>query len=113
MASRAGSIRTNRLLIGDAAVASHLYHIAQEAVSNAIKHGKAGQIEIDLWNKRASGVLSVRDTGCGIAPGAQEHSGMGLDIMKHRAKMIGGVLAIASDGQGTTVTCRFPVAAEN
>ncbi len=101
------------LLIGDPVVASHLYHIAQEAVSNAIKHGKAGQIEIDLWNKRASGVLTVRDTGSGIAPGAQEHSGMGLDIMKHRAKMIGGALAIASDGQGTTVTCRFPLAVEN
>jgi PAS domain S-box-containing protein len=101
------------LLIRDPTVASHLYHIAQEAVSNAIKHGKAGQIEIDLRNRLASGVLTVRDTGCGIAPGPAEQAGMGLDIMKHRAKMIGGTLAIASNERGTTVTCRFPVAAEN
>jgi PAS domain S-box-containing protein len=100
------------LLVYDATASSHLYHIAQEAVSNAIKHGKARHIEIDLRGGRASGVLTVRDTGCGIAPGPRQHSGMGLDIMKHRAKMIGGALAIASGSQGTTVTCRFPLAEE-
>jgi signal transduction histidine kinase len=84
------------LLIHDATVASHLYHIAQEAVSNAIKHGKARYIEIELRGRSASGVLKVRDTGCGIAPGLREHSGMGLD-----------------NGRGTTVTCRFPVAGED
>jgi PAS domain S-box-containing protein len=100
------------LLIHDATVSSHLYHIAQEAVSNAIKHGKARQIEIDLRNGHSTGVLSVRDTGCGIAPGPGEHKGMGLDIMKHRATMIGGALAISSSRKGTTVTCRFPVATD-
>ena len=101
------------LLMHDAAAASHLYHIAQEAVSNAIKHGKADHIEIDLQGGLDSGVLMVRDTGCGIRPGPQEHAGMGLDIMKHRATMIGGVLTILSDPRGTTVTCRFPVAEES
>jgi signal transduction histidine kinase len=101
------------VLIGDATVASHLYHIAQEAVSNAIKHGQAKQIEIHLRGKNASGVLMVRDTGSGIPPEPREHSGMGLDIMKHRATMIGGALVIASSGRGTTVTCRFPVITEN
>jgi signal transduction histidine kinase len=100
------------LLIHDASVASHLYHIAQEAVSNAIKHGKARHIEIHLRGTSASAVLMVRDSGCGIAPGPREHSGMGLDIMKHRATMIGGALAIASNGHGTTVTCRFPGSVE-
>jgi len=100
------------LLMRDATVASHLYHIAQEAVSNAIKHGKAKRIEIHLRSRNSSGVLMVRDTGCGISPGPREHSGMGLDIMKHRASMIGGALVIASNGHGTTVTCRFPVAVE-
>jgi PAS domain S-box-containing protein len=100
------------LLIRDATVASHLYHIAQEAVSNGIKHGKARHIEINLRHRRASGVLIVRDDGCGITPGPAERSGMGLDIMKHRAKMIGGAVVIGSNGQGTTVTCYFPVAAE-
>ena len=102
-----------RLLIHDATVASHLYHIAQEAVSNAIKHGKARHIEIHLRGRRASGVLMVRDTGSGIAPVPREHSGMGLDIMKHRANTIGGSLEISSNGQGTLVTCFFPVAVED
>jgi PAS domain S-box-containing protein len=97
------------LLIHDATVASHLYHIAQEAVSNGIKHGKARSIEIHLRASRASGLLMVRDTGSGIAPGSREHGGMGLDIMKHRANMIGGSLTISSNGQGTVVTCHFPV----
>jgi PAS domain S-box-containing protein len=100
------------LLVHDAAVASHLYHIAQEAVSNAIKHGKAARVEIELHRGHTSGVLTVRDTGCGIAPGIHSHTGMGLDIMKHRAKMIGGALTIRSNPSGTIVTCRFPVSEE-
>ena len=100
------------LQIHDATAASHLYHIAQEAVSNAIKHGQATGIEIDLRGGNAVGVLVVRDNGHGIAAAAREHSGMGLDIMKHRAKMIGGALAIVSNPRGTTVTCRFPLAKE-
>ncbi len=101
------------LLIRDATVASHLYHIAQEAVSNAIKHGKARHIDIDLRNRGAEGVLIVRDTGCGIAPEPREHSGMGLDIMKHRARMVGGALGIASSSEGTIVTCHFPLSGED
>jgi PAS domain S-box-containing protein len=99
------------LPIHDPAVASHLYHIAQEAVSNAIKHGKSKHIEIDL-HSGAWGVLAIRDDGCGIAPGPRDRPGMGLDIMRHRAKMIGGALAIVSDPEGTIVTCRFPLAGE-
>jgi len=101
------------LLIHDAAVSSHLYHIAQEAVSNAIKHGQAKQIEIDLRNRGTSGILIVRDNGSGIVPAPRERSGMGLDIMRHRATMVGGSLAIESDWRGTTVTCRFPLGAEH
>lgn len=101
-----------KVLIHDATVASHLYHIAQEAVSNAVKHGKAPQIDIYLRARRVSGVLMVVDTGSGIAPGGREHGGMGLNIMQHRARMIGGTLVISSNGQGTIVTCDFPVPAE-
>jgi signal transduction histidine kinase len=100
------------LLIHDATVSSHLYHIAQEAVSNAIKHGKAAQIEIDLRNRGTSGVLNVQDNGSGIVPAPRERAGMGLDIMRHRATMIGGALAIESNWRGTSVTCRFPLPAD-
>jgi PAS domain S-box-containing protein len=100
------------LLMHDATVASHLYHIAQEAVSNAIKHGKTPSIEIQLRSRQTSGVLTVWDTGSGIMPGPRERPGMGLEIMKHRAKMIGGSLDISSSSQGTVVTCHFPISAE-
>jgi PAS domain S-box-containing protein len=100
------------LLIHNATVSSHLYHIAQEAVSNAIKHGKAAHIEIDLRNRGTSGVLNVQDNGSGIVPAPRERAGMGLDIMRHRATMIGWALAIESNWRGTSVTCRFPLPAE-
>ena len=100
-------------LIHDAAVSSHLYHIAQEAVSNAIKHGKAERVEIELRNRYSSGVLVVRDNGSGIAPASGARTGMGLEIMRHRAKMVGGSLAISSSAQGVIVTCRFPSAQED
>jgi PAS domain S-box-containing protein len=100
------------LLIHDANAASNLYHIAQEAVSNAIKHGKAASIQIQARVRSTSGVLSVRDNGCGISPLPRESPGMGLDIMKHRANMIGGSLEISSSGEGTIVTCFFPIPAE-
>ena len=89
----------------DHVAAVHLYRIAQEAVSNAIRHGKAKKVLIRL--RRANGriVLAVKDFGVGISmsPG---RSGMGLHIMQYRAGMIGGTLLVQSDpGGGTSVIC--------
>ena len=61
----------NPVLIHDVSVATHLYHISQEAVSNAIKHGKARKIEIGLAASDNRGVLTIRDDGSGV----QEDSG--------------------------------------
>ncbi|HTX34958.1 MAG TPA: sensor histidine kinase, partial [Bryobacteraceae bacterium] len=99
------------VLIRESDIATHLYHIAQEAVNNSLKHGHPRRIAIRL----AAGdgpFLSVEDDGMGIdkswpaAPGA---NGMGLLIMSYRAKMIGGSLEIrpGPDG-GTSVRCAFP-----
>ncbi len=97
------------VLIRDGATAAHLYHIAQEAIHNGIKHGKARQIEIILSARNESGSLVIHDSGTGVRPDAVgERTGMGLDIMEYRAKMIGGSLEISSDGKGTTVACHFP-----
>lgn len=102
------------LLIHDAAVSSHLYHIAQEAASNAIKHGKATRLDIHLDGRHSSGVLIVRDNGSGLPSILPERTGMGLEIMRHRAKMVGGSLDISSGGissgnRGVIVTCHFPL----
>jgi len=99
------------VLIDDVSVATHLYHIAQEAVNNAIKHGRAQVITIRLAADGATGTLIIDDDGSGYK-GAPAKHGQGLGIMSHRANMMGGSLDIRSlFPQGTRVTCMFPVRA--
>jgi len=98
------------VLIHDVSVATHLYHIAQEAISNAIKHGRARKIEIGLSAGDNRGILTIRDDGVGCKKIPASSKGMGHHIMSHRAKMIGGTLDIQSSApHGTVVTCMFPV----
>jgi signal transduction histidine kinase len=97
------------VLIHDDATATHLYHIAQEAANNAIKHGNAQSILIWLTAEQDRGTLVIKDDGKGIAANPAGTQGMGLHIMNYRAGMIGGVLEIRQDSpRGTIVTCRFP-----
>ncbi len=70
----------------------HFYRIAQEAVSNALKHGKASEISIELAASDEWTMLSVRDDGTGM-PGKNPGGGMGLRIMRYRAGILGGTLA--------------------
>ena len=98
------------VLIDDVSLATNLYHIAQEAVSNAVKHGKARKIVITLAASERQGMLTVQDNGWGFKGIPTDSKGMGHNIMSHRAKMIGGTLDIHSSiPQGTVVTCIFPV----
>jgi two-component system CheB/CheR fusion protein len=100
----------NPVLIDDVSVATHLYHISQEAISNAIKHGRARNIEIGLLASENRGMLTIRDDGSGFEKKPSNNKGMGHNIMSHRAKMIGGTLEIQSrPSQGTVITCVFPV----
>lgn len=96
-----------RLRIGDRKVATALYWIAQEAVTNAVRHGKPVTVWIRLQPGEETGaVLTVRDDGCGIPPGAQASGGMGLRTMKSRADMIGALLSVVPHPEGgTAVTC--------
>jgi signal transduction histidine kinase len=91
--------------VHDNAVATHLYRIAQEAVSNAIKHGKARHIEMVLTAKTDCVILAVNDDGCGI-PSAPPRTGAGLRIMQYRAGMIGGSVVVQRrEPVGTSVVC--------
>ncbi len=95
------------VLIHDNGMGMHLYHIAQEAVNNAVKHGKASNILIGLRAAGARVTLTIEDDGIGI-PQPAPSTGMGLHIMSHRAKMIGGALTIERRAhEGTLVTCEF------
>ncbi len=96
------------VFIGDTAAATHLYRISQEALNNAIKHGRAGRIVIRLDRVNGQTVLTVRDNGAGIPGRMENRAGMGLRIMEYRARMIDATLEIRRhpDG-GTIVTCAF------
>ena len=98
------------VLIYDVNSATHLYHIAQEAVNNAIKHGCAKQIAICLSARDGEGALVVQNDGLELPAPPESPSGMGLRIMGYRANMIGGSTEIGRGADGrTAVTCRFPI----
>jgi two-component system sensor kinase FixL len=86
--------------------ATHLYRIAQEAVSNATRHGKASAIWIRLEQLDGRLILEVQDTGIGLQAAANSGKGVGLRLMEHRCAMVGGNFAIdpRPDG-GTCITC--------
>jgi PAS domain S-box-containing protein len=99
-----------RVIVRDGALADHLHRLAQEAVTNAIKHGRARNITIGLALVKGGGVLTVRDDGCGFDVAPKSESGLGLRIMNYRAKMIGGSLSVQSIlNGGTVVRCSFPL----
>jgi signal transduction histidine kinase len=94
--------------IADNAVAVHLYRIAQEATTNAIKHGQATEILISLKVTTSGVVLRVQDNGCGLPKNGPKNTGMGLRVIQHRARMIGGTAAIRPRNEcGAVVTCTF------
>jgi signal transduction histidine kinase len=98
------------ILIHSPATATHLYRIAQEAVSNAIKHGQASDILVSLEDTEQGLRLSVTDNGAGLQAPARP-AGMGLRIMADRAKMIGGLFSIAEGRRGgVELSCFLPQA---
>ncbi len=94
------------VLVSDKAVATHLYRIAQEAIQNAIKHGRAKQIVVALKKTGAELLLEIVDDGTGISKDSTEKGGMGFRTMTYRADLIGGNLEISpAAGCGTRVAC--------
>jgi nitrate/nitrite-specific signal transduction histidine kinase len=94
-------------------VAHHLYRIAQEAVQNALKHARAGNISITLAGADHRLRLTIKDDGAGM-PRTPRKSGMGLNNMRTRAKLIGGRLEIRRRKHGgTAVLCEAPLPREN
>ena len=92
----------------------NLYYIAQEAINNAIRHGKSKRIKVGLKRQMVKGVeetvLSISDDGRGLPQNFEKRKGMGLRIMGYRASDIGGNLEIAQRARGgTVVTVRCPL----
>jgi PAS domain S-box-containing protein len=92
----------------DASQETHLYRIAQEALSNAIRHSKSDLVKITLARHDGDCVLEVRDRGIGFDPNGAKSDGIGLRVMRHRANIIGARLSIDSaPGWETVVRCWF------
>ena len=92
----------------DESIALNLYRIAQEAVANALKHGKPSEIVISLSREKKAIVLAVKDNGTGLAK-KRNPKGMGVHIMKYRAETIGATFTIESGRPGgTIVRCVLP-----
>jgi len=80
-----------------------LFRVVQEALDNAINHGKAKQITVTLTRGEESVCLEIRDSGTGFNPAA-ESDGLGLVSMRERLFMVGGELVLQSfQGQGTVI----------
>jgi PAS domain S-box-containing protein len=91
-------------------VATQLYRIAQESLTNALKHGNASDIQITLTQGSTETVLEISDNGTGFEP-ADESSekGLGMRIMRYRASILGGQLDVSRNNRnGTTVRCTIP-----
>ena len=98
------------VLLPDVKTATHLVRISQEAITNAIRHGAATEISVRV--KQADGVtdLVICDNGIGIVQPLAKSDGLGIRIMKYRARLINGTLLINTlETGGTSVrcTCKF------
>ncbi len=96
------------ILIDDNNKATHLYRIAQEGISNAVKHGKAKNIAINFTQNEESITLSIKDNGMGIMNDLKNLKGIGLKIMKYRAHMIKASFQIKPNlPHGVILECIF------
>ncbi|MBS3735130.1 MAG: PAS domain-containing protein [Phycisphaerae bacterium] len=95
---------------GEEAVLTNLYHIAQEAVTNAVKHAEAGRIDIALRRDDDEVVLTVTDDGVGLGDEPHRSKGMGLGIMRYRAGVMDATLQVGpGEAGGTCVKVSVPV----
>jgi len=96
--------------VTDPSAAIHLFRIAQEAVNNALKHSKASRIAMKLARRDGMLVLTIEDDGLGLPENAKEEPGMGLKVIQHRARLIGGRLHVHSTpSHGVRIVCSLPV----
>ena len=92
----------------DPAIEQAIFRIAQEGLSNAVRHSEADRIELRLRQSGAAAELTVADNGRGFDRGASPH-GLGLRLMAERVRELGGSLAIDSGaGRGTRLRVLLP-----
>jgi glucose-6-phosphate-specific signal transduction histidine kinase len=91
-----------------AEVDTALFRIAQEALTNVVRHASASRVAVSLGWRKGAALLQVEDDGRGI-PAGQESTGLGLLGMRERAERLGGELAVKPLTRGgTMVEARIP-----
>lgn len=94
------------ILIEDNNIATHLYRIAQEGISNAVKHGKAKNIELSFTRNGDHVTLAIKDDGIGIVNSPKGTKGIGLKIMKYRAHIINATFQVKTNSpRGVLLEC--------
>lgn len=102
--------QTNSIRVASGEVATQLFRIAQEAIANAVRHGKAQNVTVSLRVEGELLTLEIRDDGVGLPEPGQRGQGAGLQIMESRAGLIGATLNISHPSSGgTMVSCTLPV----
>ncbi len=84
-------------------VANHLYRIAQEAVQNALRHGKPEKVIVRLTRNEELVILEIQDDGAGFDPNETVSDGIGLKTMKYRAEVMNGILYHSRPPEGGTL----------
>ena len=89
----------------------HLYRIFQEALQNAIRHGSAKNVDVELRADQRQGKLRIQDDGSGFDPGRDGDTfGIGMSAIRERATLLGGKCQVDSaPGQGTKLLVTFPL----
>jgi len=102
------SPEVNRALSPEARLA--IFHIAQEALSNAAKHSRASSVQVALTSDQDSVRFAVKDNGQGFVPKpGQQRLGHGLSNMQDRVQALGGHLTVeSSSGEGTEIAFTLP-----
>jgi len=86
------------------------YRLVQEALGNAIRHSGATALQVESRREDGDWIVEVRDDGCGFDTRAPGGKGLGLQIMRYRAELIGGGLDVSSSpGSGTTIRFALPL----
>ena len=109
------SLQTDGILdkLDNREVATHLYHITQEAIKNAVNHGTARNIRVIVAANNIYLNLQIFDDGSGMISQDQTKQGMGLRIMQHRTELLDGTFAIENLEENsrftTCISCLIPL----
>jgi signal transduction histidine kinase len=97
--------------IGDPQVGMHLYRIAQEALSNAVRHAEAHRVDIELTRETKGVTMIIADNGRGFRALHSSSPGMGLRTMRYRARLIDAEFSVDTQpAGGTLIRCCVPLA---